>query len=368
MKSKVAEDFRELISAVAYLPSVSLIMPFDPKMCLRTELDYKIANAIKEIERRLLNDYPRERAEPVITKLKEIAGRLNYNTYKKSIGIFVNPIVEKIYYLDIAVDEKIIIDESFEIRDLIYSKKDIHKYLVLIISAEWAKMYIGNTTQFIRIKSTTPDNVSAYKNDMPERVSNFTDPQKHKEIMLDKFLRHTDDGLSIILNTTPLPVFVIGSERALGHFKKISKNTNRIIAYIHGNYEQEHETEIRELLKPYTDDWKKVKQEDLLHQLNNAADAGLLVSGIKDVWNAAAAKNAKLLVTEKNFMYPAHLSPGAGIAAVEQHEPNALYIKDAVDDIIAKVLENGGDVEFADDGMLKDHDHIALIKYYHGVY
>ena len=38
------------------------------------------------------------------------------------------------------------------------------------------------------------------------------------------------------------------------------------------------------------------------------------------------------------------------------------FIKDEVDDIIEKVFENGGDVEFIDDGMLKDHRHIVLIE------
>jgi hypothetical protein len=40
------------------------------------------------------------------------------------------------------------------------------------------------------------------------------------------------------------------------------------------------------------------------------------------------------------------------------------YIKDAVDDVIEKVLENGGDVEFVDEGLLKKHKHIALILFY----
>jgi hypothetical protein len=39
-------------------------------------------------------------------------------------------------------------------------------------------------------------------------------------------------------------------------------------------------------------------------------------------------------------------------------------IRDAVDDVIEKVLENGGDVEFADKDLLKDYQQIALIKYY----
>ena len=40
---------------------------------------------------------------------------------------------------------------------------------------------------------------------------------------------------------------------------------------------------------------------------------------------------------------------------------NPFYIKNAVDEVIDKVLENGGDVEFVDDNLLKNYQHIALI-------
>ena len=40
------------------------------------------------------------------------------------------------------------------------------------------------------------------------------------------------------------------------------------------------------------------------------------------------------------------------------------YIKDAVDDVIEKILEAGGDVEFVEPGILESYNHIALIQYY----
>ena len=40
------------------------------------------------------------------------------------------------------------------------------------------------------------------------------------------------------------------------------------------------------------------------------------------------------------------------------------YVKDAVDDIIEKVLESGGDVEFVEEGVLNYYGQIALIKFF----
>jgi hypothetical protein len=39
-------------------------------------------------------------------------------------------------------------------------------------------------------------------------------------------------------------------------------------------------------------------------------------------------------------------------------------IKNPIDEMIEKVLENDGDVEFVSDGLLKDYRQIALIKDY----
>jgi hypothetical protein len=86
---------------------------------------------------------------------------------------------------------------------------------------------------------------------------------------------------------------------------------------------------------------------------------------MKDVWREAINQKGRLLIVEKNYMYPAQHG-GSEDVIYEAVEPYSRfsYIKDAVDDVIAKVLENGGDVEFVDEGTLKDYHNIALVQYY----
>lgn len=365
MATKIFPEADEILSAVKYMPCVSIIMPFEPKMSLRSELEYKLKLAMDRVENELLASYTEERSLAVIRKLRPLIKNLDFNTHKRSIAIFVSPLVEKVFYLDIPVEEKIIIDESFEIRDLVYSKKEVHKYLVLVLSSKKTKIYLGNSNTFIRIVSNVPDHIAAYKNDIPERVANFSDPSDRKEVMLEKFLRHTDDGLSILLKAYPLPLFVMGTDRVIGHFKKITHNADRVLDYVHGNYEEAREEELHAVLEPKISDWKKIKQQDLLMQLDSAAGAKKLVSGIQNVWKEAMHKRGKLLIVEKNFIYPAHLGGDKDIIYREDYQSeNAFYIKDAVDDVIEKILENGGDVEFVDANVLKDYRKIALILYY----
>ena len=365
MNPIVTQEIREVIEAVHYRPAVSIIIPFEPKMSLKTEVAHSLKAAADKVELELRENYPGEMGMLVMQKLGTIIKELNFNTHKKSIAIYVSPVFEKVLYLDIAVEEKIIVDESFEIRDLVYSKKQLHKYLVLMLSSKVSRIYLGNTETFVRIVSDTPESIDPYVNDTPERVANFSDKSERKEIMMDKFLHHIDNALDIILNAYHLPLFIVGAERILGHFKKLSKHSVAVIEYVHGNYEEATLPQLKELLKPYVADWKIVRQKDLLNQLDEAESSKKLVAGIRDVWREAMSHKGRLLVVEKNYMFAAqHGSSEDVIYKATEPYNKFSYIKDAVDDIIEKVLENGGDVEFVDKDILEDYHHIALVKYY----
>ena len=365
MNIPLSKDEQEVFGAIKYLPAVSIILPFEPFMSFRNELELQLKIIQAKVEEALIKNYPAEKAMPVIVKLQNLIGHLNFNTDKKALAIFVSPIVEKIFYLDIAVNEKIIIDESFEIRDLVDNKKQLIQYLVFLLSAEVSKIYHGNSSQFVLIKSNVPENLHANEKDPPEKVANFSDPDSYKEELLYKFLHHLDQDLTLILNAYPLPVFVMGAEKVLGHFKKITRNEKSLVQFIHGNYLDATEVEIREVMKPYITDWQDMKERSLLLQPEQAMGDKKLEYGFKQVWQAASQKNGRLLLVEKNFMYPAHQGAQPESITREDFSLNSpFYIKDAVDDVMEKVLTCGGDIEFVRDGTLKEYGRIALIKFY----
>jgi hypothetical protein len=365
METQLKDSFEAVLNSPKYLPCISIIMPFEPKIGLKKELDYKLKMAKNKMEKELELNYPEDKYLPVLNKLNLILDGLNYNTHKKSVAIFISPLIEKIYYLDIPVEEKIIIDDSFEIRDLIYSKKEIHKYLLVVLSNKWTKIYLGNTTKFIRITSNMPDNIDAYKNDISESVANFSDEKKRKEILINKFLMHTDNGLSILLKTYKLPIFVMGTPKTLGQFKSITHNTQHVIDYIHGNFEEKSEFEFQEVMKPYIKNWKIIHQKRLMGLIDDAYGKKKLAVGINEVWKASVQNRGRLLIVEKNFYFPAeHGANKEVIYKKENSLTSNFFIKDAVDDIIEKVIESGGDIEFVDEGILNDYQKIVLLEYY----
>jgi hypothetical protein len=365
MKHALSPDIREVAEATHYRPAISLILPFEPKMNAKADLVQQLKFAVNKVDREVRQNYHADVASLVIQKLKKIVKELNFNTFKKSIAIYVSPVFEKVLYLDIPLEKKIVIDDTFKIRDLLYAKKEFHRYLVLLLSGKMSKVYLGDYSSFVKVKSNVPDHIAAFKHELPERSGNFSDTSDQKKILLNKFLQHTDDGLRFVLHAYPLPVFVMGTKKILGHFKALTKNEKSVAGYIHGNFEEASEKELSDALRPYILDWKKVKAEDLKHQMEKAADAGKLAVGMNGVWKVAGQHRGRLLIVEENFVFAAEQGESEDmIHAAEEPYNKFSYIQDAVDTVIEKVLEYGGDVEFVEGGTLKDYDGIALIQYY----
>jgi Bacterial archaeo-eukaryotic release factor family 3 len=364
MNNILPKEEIEMIGA-NYMPAVSILLPFDPKKWLRAEIEHKLKIVLGKVSKQLKAEFPVGKVIPVIEKLNRLIQNLNYHTHKKSIAIFASPIVEKVFYLDIVIEEKIVIDESFEIRDLVLDKINTIQYLILLLNTKNSRIFLASHSSFILIKSNLPDNAQAYERDLPGRTTNFSDDHSQKEILLDKFLRHMDEGLSIILKAYPLPVFVMGPKRVTGHFKALTKHGKNIIQYIHGNFADANETVFREVMKPYLSDWRKIQEQLIMREIEKAQDAKKLVTGVKEVWSAATHRNGKLLIVEKDYTCSASLAGNPDTIEIQNdNTKNPFYIKDAVDDIIEKILENGGDVEFVENNTLSDNGHIALIKFY----
>ncbi len=345
---------QKVIERKETLPSVSMVLPFEPKMTAKSEWEPVLKAALRKAEKQLMAVYSSEEAMPLITKLQYLLNNLNTATHKRSIAIFVSPVVEKVMYMDLPMQEKIVVGAPFRVRDLVNCRKKGIEYLVLLLSARQSKMYRSEGTGLRLIKSNAPQNVYAYLNEVPERTANFSDPSGRRETMLDKFLHQMDAGLSLILKAYPLPVFVLGDSREAGHFAKITHNDKHIAAYIHKSCLEAGEQQLLDYLQPYITDWQAVSRQDALRQVEKAHDAGKLAIGLDEVSKMAKYKSSRLLVVEED-MAAASLSPNAG--------PD-FFISDKVDTIIEKVLENGGDVQWVDKDRLKEYGHIALIQHY----
>jgi hypothetical protein len=342
-------------------PSVSIFMPFEPKMVIKNKLTLSLSKAVDKVVSELRDKHPGEMSVVVLQKLRAIIKNLNFNTHKKSLAIFVSPVFEKVYYLNIEVEEKIIVNESLQIRDLLHSKKQSQHFHILLLDEKESRIYLSDTHSSLRI---IPGNLVA-KNAVDSRSSEQAEfssdiPTGNDSV---KFLQKVDYSLDLILKRDRLPVFVIGAEKIVEKFKKITKNDDAIVEYVPGYYEESSLEHLTRILKRRISDWQKIQQKNLLAKLKDASNRNQLSFGIEDVRHEVINRRGQLLLMEKKYLYDSGLSEaGMTYDSIIETYNKFSCTKNPIDEMIEKVLENGGDVEFVNNGLLSDYCQIALIK------
>jgi len=330
-------------------PSVTLLLPYDPKMMPRQETDRLLRNALATAEKKLLAAHPAESALPILRKLQQLIRTLNSSTHKASVAIFVADQLSKVLYLDMAIEEQVLVDEPFLLRDIADHKAGSRDFLVMLLSARESRMYLNDAKGLKLIKSNSPQNVYAYLNEVPERSGNFSDPDNRREVMLNKFLHHMDQGLGAVLKVYPLPVFVIATDRVGGHFARLTQHGHQVAGYIHKDGIDVRESDLKTMLEPYLADWRATKSQMLLRQLEKAAQAGKLACGIHEARKAASCRNTRLVIIGEEECHPGS---------------TGFYSAGGIDDLVEKVLEGGGEIEKMDGRLLGDYGPVAVIKYY----
>ena len=335
--------------AAAPKPSVALVLPYNPKMTPRTELDGRLKEALAAAEKKLLKAHPAEIGMPIVRKLQQLMRGLNSSTHRVGVALFVSEEVSKVIYLDYEVEERVLVDEPFLVRDLADCRAGLREFLVLLLSSKESKMYWSNGDGMKLIKSNGSQNIYAYLNEVPERTGNFSDPEERREVMLNKFLHHMDLGLGAVLKVYPLPVFVVAPDRVAGHFARVTHFSSQIAGMVHKDAIGIGEDELKALLEPQLADWEAMRSRLLLQQMEKAAQTGRLVCGVHEVRKAAGCRNSRVVIVGRR-------EPGS--------EDANFYADGEIDGLVEKVLGNGGTVEKLDKELLLPYGPVAVIKYY----
>jgi len=124
-----------------------------------------------------------------------------------------------------------------------------------------------------------------------------------------------------------------------------------------------HKTQTRNIFEKATSiNAEKVKEANLLRQIEAAESHSRLAVGIEAIWEAAKQKKGNLLIGEKQYLFPAQSGKQSKATVVLPAAGSTkLPFAVAVDSTIAIVLQEGGTIEFVENGLLKKYHHMVLI-------
>lgn len=354
---------------------VSVIVPTHRLSPERRVDPLEIRRAMEKAKELLRYKYSPQQALPLAVKLDELYDEIDFTHNADGLGFFVSPRLKFAARFPFPVEEKVMVGDNFELRDLLYNLNYTNPYLALLLSEKGARLFEGSggVLHEIRDRNFPNEYEEEFAYERPSRSNSYAgqshvksfekDKSAVQEFRLSDFFHDTDNKLKdYISGDTPL--VIIGPEKELSWFRNITAHSRLIAGSIHGSYHYAGLPELAELVWPVMRSFFEKEKADLLKVFAEKLGEGLGTSGIQEVWRASMEGRALILLVEKDYRCP-------GFVIEEEYHlflrPPALphkVLADAVDDLMEIVIEKNGQVIFVDNGQLRDYQRVALIMRY----
>jgi len=357
-------ELKHLQSINGY-PCVSILLPTHRTFPEREQDPIRLKNLVNEVKKRLLKEFSEEEIKPIMNNLISLSDSVDFNRLLRGLALFVNKTRSFRFTLPFPVKERILIDDNFGTRDIVFDMNRSEPYWILVLSEKVAKIYSGireNVMEFIGNDFPLINQFYEIKNGS-EKETSTNDRLSDNTERYKSFIRDVESKLKT-LNPAGFEIVVTGSERIISYFKEITSQKDYIISAINGNYTEHSPAELSKLVWSEVKKTRSLKREMLINEINEALGMKKLATGIDEIWTLVNEGRGRKLIVELNYQYPAKLSEDKMRLIPTEVAPGIEILDDAVDEIVEKVIDTNGEVVFVDNGKLEKFGRIALLLRY----
>jgi hypothetical protein len=354
------QDLKEL-QGLDKVPALSLLLPTHRTSPDNKQDPIRVKNLVKEATDRLSEEFSNRELEPLLKNLDELVEDIDYDYALDGLALFVAHDFAKKFYLPFTVPKRVIIDQSFATRDLVYGLHRAQRYWVILLSQNASRLLAGvgetleevNNTDF-PLQMEGPGATTA----PPGEVDSAYVDDRHR-----RFFQSVDRAFTAYAADDTLPIIVGGVVRQISFFQEVSQYTSQIAGTITGNFDSATEAELMPQVWPIVQEVRAQQRADALATLDTAMGEKKVASALEEIWQLAHEGRGQLLLVENGYRISATVDAKGGIQVVDE-KGGTDVMDDAVDEIIEAVLAKGGEVMLMADGALADYNRIALTLRY----
>jgi hypothetical protein len=358
------QDLLTLQGITGY-PALTITLPTHRTSPDNQQDPIRVRNLVNAATERLLNEFSRRELEPLLGHLEAVVNDINYRHTLDGLVIFANQEMAQKFYLPFALEERVVVGDTFLTRDLVFAFNRTPRYWVLVLSEQPTRLYEGTRDTLVEVQAggfpmvhEGPGGATALPGGFGVNVSAIRD-ERHRQ-----FFRAIDEALAPLLAADPLPLAVVGVDRWLAFYEEVTVHKEAIIASVHGSHDKTSEAELAKLVWPTVEAALAQRRAQYLDELGVAVGQQRVAATAGEVWRAANEGRGRLLLVEEDFHFPGRLDE-SGANLLPADDPTAPgTIDDAVDEIIETVLSKGGRVVFTPNGQLADFQRMALTLRY----
>ena len=345
-------------------PSISVLAPTHRTAPANKRDRIVVKNLVTKGLDRLHGEFKKREVESLVKNLNKLVDQVDWDHLLDGLALFASRDVAMAVPLPFRVKARVAIDASFATRDLVFTLNRALRYRVLVLTEKPARLFDATTN--VLTEHTTKPFPMIHKG--PGGASRLPGGQGiNRSAVRDEshrqFFRQVDEALATIQKEDHLPVIVVGVDRYLAFYQEITKDPDAIIGLVAGSHDDPSPSALGKVVWPVFKSGSTLRRTRALVRLNEAVSVNRHASGIAQVWRAAFDKRCQTLLVETDFEYPADVSP-EGDRLLPYSGRGAAALDDAVDEVIEKVLADGGDVFFYEPGVLDLHQKIAAVLRY----
>lgn len=357
-------DLQRLLAVEGY-PAISILLPTHRRHPDNKQDPIRVRNLVERASNMLLASFSRRDASLLLEKVEELTAKIDYRYTLDGLAIFVHKDYAGVLYLPFPVDERVMLDQRFAIRDLVFALNRSPRYWVLVLSEKPTRLYLGYRGDLEEVTDGEFPMVHLGPGGAESLPGGFGIKRSAIRDEYDrKFFRHVDEAFTQFASADPLPLVLVGVDRNIAFFMEITSNKHSVVDVLKGSHDATSIADLAELVWPLVEAALARKRREALQELEVAISQQKYASGISSVWSSAKQGRGELLLVEQNFYTPARLDTSGFVLTPVDHPEGDGNINDAVDELIEIVMAKQGRVVFMDDGMLDNHGRVAMVLRY----
>jgi hypothetical protein len=354
-----------LLQQIEGYPAITVTLPTHRKAPENRQDPIRVRNLVKEATDRLLAEFGKREVEPLLVRLGELAADIDHRNTLDGLGLFAHRDFARAFYLPFSLKERVVVDNTFFTRDLVFAMNRTPRYWTLVLSEKPTRLFEGTRDTLIEIREEGfplthrgPGGEQSLPGGYGVRKSAHRD-ERHRQ-----FFRQVDTALRPFMLDDPLPLVVVGVDRFLSFFNEVSDHRSAVAATVTGSHDKTAAHELAPLVWPLVKIYLAEQRRQVFAELDRAIGERRFVSTIGEAWRKAHDGRGRLLLVEEDYHFPARVDE-TGRHLIPADDPTAPdVIDDAVDDLIEMVLAKQGRVVFVENGQLETHQRIALTLRY----
>lgn len=337
-------------------PSITISLNTHRSLPDRLKDEIQLKNLLNETEKLVIEKFGKREAENILSKIGELRSEISMDENLESLHIFLSDNIKEIIRTTWpAHEDRVSIDDSFDLRALIKDYTRSEEYLILVLTQGGINLYeaINNGIEEEIVNEDFPFNEFSASFAKTENKSD----SKYSDNKLRGFYLEVDKAVAKVAKERDLKCVILSTEDNYNFFMQVVSKPDIYIGHMTVNYNNSQISDIAE------SGWQVVekvifdRKADAIEEVRKAISDAKVLTDLKEIYRAAENGQAELLIVSEDYSQAVEFIDEA---TVELLDDDSDMGNDVINTLAWKVLSQKGRVLFVKKEQIAEFGNIVL--------